>query len=334
MKKGFTLAEVLITLSIIGIIAVIVLPSLIANVKDKAWDVQKKALLTRLTLAITGMDNLGNYGKFKTSENEGGEKTTTEENAAQAFIVDGLSKYYKIESVCTYSNTKKLTECGIADSYKYADSVLEAPFPSTFGEYFNDESSNGEILGTKNSVQGAFYGGSKPVGFTTSNGESIAAFYNPYCGESNQTNWGKYLVNGINYKKSVCAIFLYDLNGIKAPNQFGLDMGMITVFYKTDPVVVGPIPLLKGTTWVGKDVQLPLLSDDDDMTGQCAESGGRVPTAEEGIALMANGYYTQMSTNYAWTSTMYNESQAYRTYDGTLAVADTDTKTKAYCIKK
>ena len=36
MKKGFTLAEVLITLGIIGVVAALTLPSLIQNYKEKA----------------------------------------------------------------------------------------------------------------------------------------------------------------------------------------------------------------------------------------------------------------------------------------------------------
>ena len=46
-KKGFTLAEVLITLTIIGIVAAITLPSLLVNVNEKAWNAQKKALYAR-----------------------------------------------------------------------------------------------------------------------------------------------------------------------------------------------------------------------------------------------------------------------------------------------
>ena len=42
MKKGFTLAEVLITLGIIGIIAAMTLPSIIGHYKKKALQEQFK----------------------------------------------------------------------------------------------------------------------------------------------------------------------------------------------------------------------------------------------------------------------------------------------------
>ena len=42
--KGFTLAEVLITLAVIGVVAAMTLPTLISNVKSKADAKKKKSL--------------------------------------------------------------------------------------------------------------------------------------------------------------------------------------------------------------------------------------------------------------------------------------------------
>lgn len=42
MKKAFTLAEVLITLGIIGVVAAMTMPTLIQNYQKKVWAIQLK----------------------------------------------------------------------------------------------------------------------------------------------------------------------------------------------------------------------------------------------------------------------------------------------------
>ncbi|MDR1327359.1 MAG: type II secretion system GspH family protein [Heliobacteriaceae bacterium] len=61
MKKGFTLAEVLITLGIIGVVAALTLPSLIANYKEKATVVKVKKAYSVLSKAYQFASN--EYGE-------------------------------------------------------------------------------------------------------------------------------------------------------------------------------------------------------------------------------------------------------------------------------
>ncbi len=56
--KGFTLAEVLLTLAVIGIVAAITLPSLLVDTTEKAFDAQRRAFLARLSQAIGSMASL------------------------------------------------------------------------------------------------------------------------------------------------------------------------------------------------------------------------------------------------------------------------------------
>ena len=65
MKKfGFTLAEVLITLGIIGVVSALTMPNLIANYQKKVWVTQLKkdvnflANNIKLLFANEGVDNL------------------------------------------------------------------------------------------------------------------------------------------------------------------------------------------------------------------------------------------------------------------------------------
>ena len=79
-KNGFTLAEVLITLSIIGVVATMTLPALMANTQEQqAKTGLKKAINTlteaaQMNLAIDGFD----FGTTKESASEDGILTSTE----------------------------------------------------------------------------------------------------------------------------------------------------------------------------------------------------------------------------------------------------------------
>ena len=55
MKKGFTLAEVLITLGIIGVVAALTMPSLIASYQKKVWVAQLKKDVSILQNAIKSL---------------------------------------------------------------------------------------------------------------------------------------------------------------------------------------------------------------------------------------------------------------------------------------
>ena len=52
LKKGFTLAEVLITLTIIGVIAAITMPAVMTNVNDNVLEAQAKKFYSQLTAAL------------------------------------------------------------------------------------------------------------------------------------------------------------------------------------------------------------------------------------------------------------------------------------------
>ena len=61
-KYSFTMAEILISLTIIGIVAALTVPALIGNINERAWAVQRKALHTRMAQAIGLMPALNNFG--------------------------------------------------------------------------------------------------------------------------------------------------------------------------------------------------------------------------------------------------------------------------------
>ena len=83
-SKAFTLAEILISLTIIGIIAALTLPALMANINEKVWNTKRKALHSRMAQALAAMPNLDRYPE-------------TEDNN---FIQNGLATTLNITKIC------------------------------------------------------------------------------------------------------------------------------------------------------------------------------------------------------------------------------------------
>ena len=112
MKRAFTLAEVLITLGIIGIVAALTLPSLIANYKKKVYVTQLKKSVSTLEqafqkmLADDGVDSLADTEVFKSINGRCA--------ASNGYNDAGCSQFY--------TNLKKyisIVEFGSTGDYKY-----------------------------------------------------------------------------------------------------------------------------------------------------------------------------------------------------------------------
>ena len=88
LRPAFTMAEILLSLTIIGVVAAITLPSLTGNINERTWNTQRKALYARFSQAIALMPALNGYGTL--TEDESG--NVTEDTAAETFITAGLSK--------------------------------------------------------------------------------------------------------------------------------------------------------------------------------------------------------------------------------------------------
>lgn len=102
---GFTLAEVLITLGIIGIVAAITIPLLIANQ-------QKKATVTKLQRAISVINQV-----YRLSDDDNGVLTAEQiaELGIDKYFETYLAPYIKVSANCT----KKYQTCGYTSSYPF-----------------------------------------------------------------------------------------------------------------------------------------------------------------------------------------------------------------------
>lgn len=97
---GFTLAEVLITLGIIGIVATIIIPTVIGVTKDKQY---KTARYKALSTIGTASKNIVALGNMNDAQN------------AKDFVNNVLSSQISIAKTC---ENDKLENCGISKKIK------------------------------------------------------------------------------------------------------------------------------------------------------------------------------------------------------------------------
>ena len=324
-KSAFTMAEILLSLTIIGVVAAITLPSLIGNINERTWNTQKKALHARMAQALALMPQLNGYGTFvaSTTSNAGSD------NTAQTFITEGLSKVLKITNVCTYD---KLTDCGVVPSYTTlaGDTKSVAQDLLTFDPLFSDSLST-----TSRVNEVSFNYNTKAVAFETQNGESIVLYYNPYCQDNKDIPTPVAGYNKWDHAQQyMCANFVVDLNGAKGPNKVGQDISFITAIYPNNPDVVAPDILPAH----GNDAHNYKYEDASPntitATTICKRMGNeyRLPTLSEAMAMTynrdllgLNPYLTFWSgsavgTSHAWCVDMNYGDRSIHPRPGTLAV--------------
>ena len=151
-SKGFTLAEVLITLAIIGIVAVLTIPTLVQNYQTKAWDTASEVFQRKLEESLKVMNVQGTLAGYTTTE---------------AFV-DELSKHIKITRICENDD---ITTC-------FADKV-------TWGTE-NEEVEMADVKNASHFGQDSW--GTNTVGVQFANGVNAVLAYNPECVQNQFSN--------------------------------------------------------------------------------------------------------------------------------------------------
>ena len=249
---AFTMAEILLSLTIIGVVAAITLPSLTGNINERTWNTQRKALYARMSQAISLMPALNGFGTID----------DTTDTATETFLTAGLSKVLKINNIC-------------ADNFK--DCGINSTIKDIIGSNVNIPENLYSLNGAFNMTYGTWsYSApnTKAVAFETANGESVVAYYNQIC----HTEY----LNTELLAPTVCVNFIYDLNGTKGPNTAGKDIGIITVFNAIDSTVVAP--MLSTTSGSSS------ASSWQDAIKYCKndENDSRLPNVDELSSLLLN----------------------------------------------
>lgn len=270
-KIGFTLAEVLIVIAIIGIVATIILPTINKDIKDKQYEVARKKILATLGESIK---QISIQGEIKDANN------------SQEFVENVLGHYLKIIQNC---NNDNLRACGIETKENKILTVneIKTTMPKQIADLGSDISNTQYLDKT-----------SKSYGFVMADGYSINLFYNPNC----RSNIKEIAHNSFDM---ICVNAIYDMNGLSGPNQFGKDIGTITVMYPdNESIAIAPVPYPTGNS----------MDNFYNSNEICTKLGGNysVPDKNELTALLFNGNYTGVKTcSWGSTSSAENDNSKY-----------------------
>ena len=216
---AFTLAEVLITFGIIGVIAAMTLPSLVGKYKEKVLVTQVKKTYSEFQNAL----------KMYAAKNECSDITCISDlNSTSEELTMKIYKQFSGAKFCEKNNVKE-TLC------KNVSVKANKPFNNGYGQTGNED------------------GFSRPY-FVTASGSAIKGLQYNQCPRNVQQNIrdknGNFVDednDGNPDTKTVtsynCAIFYFDANGTQnGPNQFGADIyrinmlssGKISLLYNLD----------------------------------------------------------------------------------------------------
>ena len=198
-QAAFTLAEVLITLGIIGVVAALTMPALITNIQDR---IQQKRIeninqkLSKVTDKMAVQSGLTGYG------------------TTMAFVQE-MSKHMKIAKIC---DNEHLAECWPTQEVT-----------------LNDEGKTWEIAKTKNAktlkISTNTEDWADTVGIVTGDGTGMILSYNKKCEFSVDDGGLKYDNSTGKSNSLVCLSGVYDWNGSSKPNKLKKDvttLGMAT----------------------------------------------------------------------------------------------------------
>ena len=196
-KVAFTLAEVLITLGIIGVVAALTLPTLVANYKEKELIVRTKKSYSDIQNAI----------QLAQQENGDIGDNTALFNFSDGYskVLENFSKYFKGAKFC-----KNQEQC----KDFYYDISYAVPMYGSSGaikKYNTGWSkivlSSGAVLNFAELIPNCDY-------------VRLETYYDKDGNPTQRYNHVKY-----------CAIIYFDVNGPKAPNLFGKDV-FSAIIYK------------------------------------------------------------------------------------------------------
>lgn len=197
-KFGFTLAEVLITLGIIGVVAALTLPTLNQAVNKRVRAEQIRTVKYKFTKATDKMNSLGLIGPY---------------NSTAAFVAE-LQKHLKIAKVCPSS---KLRECWPYDKITLLDGK----------EYEVEKIQTGKNFQMKNSDTADY--SSPNVGIITGDGTPMILSYNTKCEALDPVKnygWSTEDNKPVSNATASCVAAVFEVNGTGKPNKQNDDVAL------------------------------------------------------------------------------------------------------------
>ena len=142
IKKGFTLAETLVTLTILGLVAALTIPGIIRHYKKIVTEVKLKAIYSQLSNIVEQMNVVDGFlPKLVDDEFLG----RTKNNAANYFAETYLKKYLKYTDTCEV--TKSTASCGFFVKLTPYDGVSNDNNGLLISQMYRFKLNNGMYLG-------------------------------------------------------------------------------------------------------------------------------------------------------------------------------------------
>ena len=184
-KKAFTLAEVLITLAVIGIVAAMTLPGLIQNHNEKAWSTAKDLWEKKLTETVRRMNTDGVMTGHDTTED----------------FMDTFKQYMKVIKTCDNTDINKCYSPKVVTTGKNDDPM----------EIETDSLTSASSMGLSD-----WQTNTNTMSFVVADGTTVIMAYQkecPYADPIEDTG-----------SQVSCMGYMVDVNGKKGPNRVGKDI--------------------------------------------------------------------------------------------------------------
>ena len=186
-RCAFTLAEVLITLAIIGVVAAMTIPTLIQNYQERSWSTASIVFQRKLGDALTVMNSQGSLAGYQNTED---------------FVAE-LSKHMKISKVCKNDDLMSCFEDKVIWGAENEEvDMTKVKNVSHFGQ---DEWEETDI-----------------VGAMFADGTNALIAYNKDCKQNPYSN--RVITVSKEGIGTNCLAILYDTTGFKTPNTQQKDL--------------------------------------------------------------------------------------------------------------
>ena len=184
-KAAFTLAEVLITLAVIGIVAALTLPGLIQNHNEKAWSTAKDLWEKKLTETVRRMNTDGVMTGYRSTED----------------FMDTFKQYMKVIKTCDHTDINKC----------YSPKVVTTGSNEEPMEVETDSLTSASSMGLKD-----WQTNTNTMSFVVADGATVIMAYQPECPYADPIEDTGSQVS--------CMGYMVDVNGKKGPNRVGKDI--------------------------------------------------------------------------------------------------------------
>ena len=187
-RNAFTLAEVLITLTVIGIVAALTIPNFILSYQERAWSTASAVFERKLEEALKVMNVQGTLAGYQTTGD----------------FLNELKNHFKITKMC---DSDSLDEC-FSDNVVW--NVIDVGTKSLSSNQVDISSiKTASDLGKDDWTTEVW-------GVQFANGTSgLIAYNNKDCKQDQYSNQ----VTGLS-----CIALIYDTSGFKSPNTYGKDL--------------------------------------------------------------------------------------------------------------